>query len=72
MGKTGRMYAKAVFTGYKRGQRNQRENTSLLQMEGCANKDAARYLSSVLNFDVIKEIQNRYPSVCFCLPFFFS
>nr|ALS05024.1 60S ribosomal protein L35a [Centropages dorsispinatus] len=43
MVKAGRLYAKAVFTGYKRGQRNQHENTSLLKMEGCANKDDAKF-----------------------------
>merc|ERR1712079_115355 len=39
----GRLYSKAVFTGYKRGQRNQHEHTALLQVEGCAGKEDARW-----------------------------
>lgn len=34
----GRMYAKAVFTGFRRGLRNQHENTALLKVDGCLTK----------------------------------
>ena len=45
---SGRLYAKAVFTGYKRGQRNQHEHTALLQVEGCGVKTDARWVIMII------------------------
>lgn len=39
----GRLYAKAVFTGFKRALTNQRENTALLKVEGCDGKNDAHW-----------------------------
>ena len=44
--KSGRLYAKAIFTGFKGSLRNQHENTALLKVEGCWKKEeSAWYIS---------------------------
>ena len=38
-----RLYAKGRVLGYTRGKRNQKPNTSLIQVEGVANKEEAKF-----------------------------
>ncbi|KAL7631572.1 UNVERIFIED_CONTAM: hypothetical protein RMT77_018121 [Armadillidium vulgare] len=41
--KRGRLYAKAIFSGYKRGQRNQHTNIALLKIEGSTNQEDSKF-----------------------------
>uniref|UniRef100_A0A7E4VCE0 Large ribosomal subunit protein eL33 n=1 Tax=Panagrellus redivivus TaxID=6233 RepID=A0A7E4VCE0_PANRE len=38
-----KLYTRAVFTGFRRGLRNQHETTSLLKLDGVHNKNDAKF-----------------------------
>lgn len=45
------LYAKGRVTGHKRGKRNVRTHTSLIQIEGVANKEEAQFYLGKVRLD---------------------
>ena len=55
-----RLYSKGRVLGHKRSKRNSRPNTSLLQIEGVANKDDAQfYLGKVRTICLFASRSNK-------------
>jgi ribosomal protein L35AE/L33A len=46
------MYAKARVLGFTRGKRNQKENTSLVQVEGVSNREEAEWYFGKVNLRI--------------------
>lgn len=64
----GRLYARAVFTGFRRGLRNQHENTALLKVDGCDSKsDSWFYVGKRVAY-VYRVCVNRVPIVSYVNP----
>lgn len=38
-----RLYSKGIFTGFKRGQRTQKENTALIRIQNCKDRKSSSF-----------------------------
>ena len=52
----GRLYSKGRILGHKRGKRNTRPNTTLVQVEGVSNKEEAQFYLGKVRSYVLRQL----------------
>jgi large subunit ribosomal protein L35Ae len=56
---TNRLYSKARILGFTRGKRNQKTNTSLIQVEGVADRKEAEFYFGKVDSQIYSYLEER-------------